>query len=562
MIGFLLYNDFIMFVRTKTSPNSPRKSVQVVEACRVDGKVKQKIVRHIGIANDEVELARLVEIAHYEKALLEAAHQPQLFSPEQVAAQLTQLPTNKVAPASVKLLDLREQSRTIVGIHEVYGEIFDQLGLNHVFGARQASWRVIFKDLVLARIANPDSKRGSVRALEQDFGLCHSVDSVYRLMDKLDPPAIERLQQLALQSATDLLGKPVSVAFYDCTTLYFESFHEDELRQKGFSKDHKMQETQLLLAVLTTAEGLPLGYEIFPGATFEGHSLIPVITALQKRYTLEKVVFVADRGLFNEDNLHFLEEQGLTYVVGARIKNLPAALTAQVLNAKHYHDVELDYTGQDNDVFKVAEFKHKERRLVVSFSQIRARKDHDDRAKVVSKLRRKLDRADEVASFVGHTKKYLTQVGSATLALDEDKIKAAANFDGLAGVITNATETIATLLSHYHGLWHIEETFRLSKHDLKIRPIYHYKPERIKAHLAVCFAALLCVRHLTYRCALQYQKLSPEVIRRELNHVQISILQHQKSQQRYALPSSIGAHAARLYKLVGKTHRDTPYCFA
>jgi hypothetical protein len=402
----LAYNHFIMFVRTKTTPNSPRKSVQVVEACRVDGKVKQKIVRHIGIANDEVELARLTEIAHYEKALLEAVHQPQLFSPEQVVAQLTQLPAHKAVPASVKLSDLREQSRTIVGIHEVYGEIFDQLGLPHVFGSRQASWRGIFKDLVLARIANPDSKRGSVRALEQDFGLCHSVDSVYRLMDKLDAPAIERLQQFALQAATDLLGKPVSVAFYDCTTLYFESFDEDELRQKGFSKDHKTQETQLLLAVLTTAEGLPLG------------SLIPVITALQKRYALEKVVFVADRGLFNEDNLHFLEEQGLTYVVGARIKNLPAALTAEVLNAKHYHDVEPDHSSHDNDVFKVAEFKHRERRLVVSFSQIRARKDHDDRTKVVSKLRRKLDRCDEVSSFVGHTRKYLTQAGEARLALD------------------------------------------------------------------------------------------------------------------------------------------------
>ena len=337
-----------MFVRTKTTPNSPRKSVQVVEACRVDGKVKQKIVRHIGIADDETALAQLLEIAHYEKALLEAAHQPQLFSPEQIAAQLTQLTSQKAVPASVKLSDLREQSRTIVGIHQVYGEVFEQLHLGSVFGSRQASWRDVFKDLVLARIANPDSKRASVRNLEQDFGLCHSVDSVYRLMDKIDAPAIERLQNLALQSATDLLGKPVSVAFYDCTTLYFESFNEDELRQKGFSKDHKTQETQLLLAVLTTAEGLPLGYEIFPGATFEGHSLIPVITALKKRYALEKVVFVADRGLFSEDNLSFLEEQNLTYVVGARIKNLPSALTAEVLNSANYHPVELDHSSFDN----------------------------------------------------------------------------------------------------------------------------------------------------------------------------------------------------------------------
>lgn len=551
-----------MFVRTKTTPNSPRKSVQVVETYRVDGKVKQKIVRHIGIADDESALTSLLEIAHYEKAMLEAVHQPQLFSPEEVAAQITSVPDKKAVPDSVKLSDLREQSRTIVGIHQVYGEIFDQLSLNNVFGARQASWRGVFKDLVLARIANPDSKRASVRVLEQDFGLCHSIDSVYRLMDKLDEPAIERLQHLALQSATDLLGKPVSVAFYDCTTLYFESFDEDELRQKGFSKDHKTQETQVLLAVLTTTEGLPLGYELFPGATFEGHSLIPVITALKQRYVLEKVVFVADRGLFSEDNLSFLEEQNLTYVVGARIKNLPAALTREVLNSAHYHDMESADSSHNNDALKVAEFTHKGRRLVVSFSQNRARKDAADRTKIVNKLRRKLDNSTDVKSFVGHTKKYLSQQGAASLLLDENKIGAAENFDGLTGIITNATESVATLLAHYHGLWHIEETFRISKHDLKIRPIYHWKPERIKAHLAVCFAALLCVRHLTYRCALQYQKLSPDVIRRELMHAQVSILKHQKTQQLYALPSPIGTHAAKLYKLVGKPYSDNPYCLA
>jgi hypothetical protein len=551
-----------MFVRTKTTPNSPRKSVQVVEAYRVDGKVKQKIVRHIGIADDEVALVHLLEIAHYEKALLEAKHQPQLFSPEEVVAQIASIPAKEAVPDSVKLADLREQSRTIVGIHQVYGEVFDQLNLNSVFGARQASWRGIFRDLVLARIANPDSKRASVRALEQDFGLCHSVDSVYRLMDKLDESAIERLQRLALQSATDLLGKPVSVAFYDCTTLYFESFDEDELRQKGFSKDHKTQETQVLLAVLTTAEGLPLGYELFPGATFEGHSLIPVITALKQRYALEKIVFVADRGLFSEENLGFLEEQKLTYVVGARIKNLPAALTREVLNSDHYHDLESADCTQEDDVFKVAEFMHNQRRLVTSFSQRRARKDAEDRTKIVNKLRRKLNHSDDVKNFVGHTKKYLSQEGVASLVLDEEKIHASGKFDGLTGIITNATEPIATLLAHYHGLWHIEETFRISKHDLKIRPVYHWKPARIKAHLAVCFAALLCVRHLTYRCALQYQKLSPEVIRRELIHAQISILKHQKTQQRYALPSSAGAHAVRLYKLVGKPYSDMPYCLA
>lgn len=548
-----------MFVRTKTTPNSPRKSVQIVEAYRVDGKVKQKIVRHIGIADDDEALARLLTVAEYAKAQLEAVHQPQFFSPEEVAQQILALPKKTDVPESVKLGDLLEESRTIIGIHQVYGELFDQLNLDAVFGARQASWRTVFKDLVLARIANPQSKRGSVRLLEEDFGLCHSLDHVYRFMDKLDDRAIERLQNIALQQTIDLLGKPITVLFYDCTTLYFESFTEDGLRQKGFSKDHRSQETQILLAVMTTAEGLPIGYDIFPGATFEGHSLIPVLNALKARYTLEKIVFVADRGLFSEDNLQALESAGITYVVGARIKNLPAAMTKDILNPDHYQALNLTHSS-DSDTVKAATFTHKKRRLIVSHSATRARKDLHERQQVLQKLRKKLQKSDDVKQFSGYAKKYLKQSGKATLNLNEDAIEHAARFDGLAGILTNSEEPMGTLLAHYHGLWHIEETFRISKHDLKIRPIFHWKPERIKAHLAICFAALLCVRHLTYRVALQYQKLSPQVIRRELTHVQISTLKHRKSQKRYALPSSIGAHAAKLYKLMGLTYRHSPYC--
>ena len=550
-----------MFIRTKTSPNSPRKSVQLVESYRVDGKVKQKIVRHIGIAEDEVHLQELLKVANFQLATLEAEHQPQLFSPEQVAEQTAQITVKKPVPDSVKFVDLREQSRTIIGIHDVYGEIFEQLKLPFVFGSRQASWRNIFKDIVLARIANPDGKRASVRTLEHDFGLSHSIDSVYRLMDKLDDEAILKLQNIAFQSATDLLGKPISVAFYDCTTLYFESFIEDELRQKGFSKDHKAQETQLLLAVLTTSEGLPLGYEVFPGATFEGKSLISVIGALKQRYTLDKIIFVADRGLFSEDNLRFLEEQNLTYVVGARIKNLPAKLTQDVLNRDNYQPLNAADNDTHTDAITAAEFTHKGRRLVASYNPTRARKDKHERDLVIAKLNKKLARSSDVKSFTGYAQKYLTQQGDAALTLDEEKMNAHACFDGLSAIITNASEPIPTLLAHYHGLWHIEETFRISKHDLKIRPIYHWKPARIKAHLALCFAALLCVRHLSYRCEIQYQKLSPEVIRRELVHVQISVLKHHKSNKLYALPSNIGAHAARLYKIVGKSHSNVPYCF-
>ena len=113
----------------------------------------------------------------------------------------------------------------------------------------------------------------------------------------------------------------MSVLFYDCTTLYFESFEPDDLRQKGFSKDRKASETQVLLALVVSEEGLPVGYEVFPGATFEGHTLIPILQQLKQRFDITRVVFVADRGLFNKDNLDALEAAKVEYVVGTRLKN-------------------------------------------------------------------------------------------------------------------------------------------------------------------------------------------------------------------------------------------------
>ena len=128
------------------------------------------------------------------------------------------------------------------------------------------------------------------------------------MMDQLDDNTISRLQTMTCEGTRSLLPSALDVLFFDCTTLYFESFKEDELKQNGYSKDCKVNQTQVnqpqvLLALLVTREGLPVGYEVFPGATFEGHNLISVLQTMQARYDVRKMLFVADRGMLNEDNL-------------------------------------------------------------------------------------------------------------------------------------------------------------------------------------------------------------------------------------------------------------------
>jgi len=231
----------------------------------------------------------------------------------------------------------------------------------------------------MARIANPTSKRASVNNFEVDFGVNLNLQKVYRMMDKLDEDACERVQSSAYQTVAELFGGKVDVIFFDATILYFESFTEDELKQNGFSKDHKFGQSQVLLALMVTEHGLPIGYEAFPGSTCEGHTLISMLKSIKKRYDLGKVVFVADSGLLNTKNLQAMDDAGFQYIVGARLRNMKSDIQKQILDMGNYTSF-----GEQEDTLKLASFElEQEKRLFVSHSAKKARKDAHDRKKTL-----------------------------------------------------------------------------------------------------------------------------------------------------------------------------------
>lgn len=552
-----------MFIRIKTTPNSPRKSVQLVESVRDGDKVKQKIVRHVGIAMDDDELRRLQELAMHIKLKIENEHTPTLFPAEELA-DLANAARKKTfekdkKPLPVDLTDLREEQRFIMGIHDIYGNLYKELGFSTAFASpkRNEAMGQMLRDIVLARIANPLSKRASVAMLERDFGITLNLDRVYQMMSKLDVHTIRRIQDRARTSASSLLGQRIDVLFYDCTTLYFESFNEDDLKQYGYSKDFKFNQAQVLLALLVTPEGLPMGYEVFPGASFEGHTLIPILKNLKSTYELNNIIFVADRGLLSEENLLFLEQEKFQYIVGARLRNLPKSLQEKILDEKNY------VACADEKEGKFATFNQGNgRRLIVNYNLNRAEKDRTDREKSVQKLFSKLQKNKNPKDLISNYgyKKYIQVEGKATAKLDKQKVEQAAKWDGLQGVITNHSDLSAeSIMTHYHSLWHIEESFRINKHDLKVRPIFHWTPPRIRAHIAIAFMAFTCVRHLEYRVALQYQKMSPEAIRKELLHVQMSVLKHRKTRKRYCIPSKISQEAKKIYQISGVKYSAVPF---
>ena len=557
-----------MFIRTKTTPNSPRKTVQIVENYRSpQGNIRQRILRHVGVAQDDAHLAQLRDLAQVILVELKNAPQPGLFSEEEQIALLQQATPDATAeatpnsaaddaPLMVDLKQLRETSRATLGFHDVYGEVYQKLGFDKLMGARKVASGRVLKDLVIARIAQPASKRASAQLLQRDFGIEIDSHQIYRMMDHLNQPMQERICALASKAAFDLLDNKVDVLFFDCTTLYFESFDEDDLRQKGFSKDRKVAETQVLLALLVTRAGLPVGYRLYPGSQWEGNTLPNAIEDIKRNVAVDKVVLVADSALFNKGNLALLNEKMQDYLVAARIKNLPQSLQEKILDKSAYQRL--------NDDESYLETTYQGQRLIVTYSIHRAKKDQHERQKAIEKTRKRYDGKSVKSAIKGSASKFLNAPEDSTLSINEDKVEQAALWDGLHGIATNVPLdklSVQDAVAQYRGLWQVEETFRLSKHDLRIRPIFHWTEDRIRAHVALCFMALTCIRWLTYTYNLTHpqQTLSAEAIRTELAHAQVSILEHQKQPRRFAIPSLPSKECKLLYKHMSKTWRTTPY---
>jgi transposase len=251
-----------------------------------------------------------------------------------------------------------------------------------------------------------------------------------------------------------------------------------------------------------------------------------------------------------------MEERGVDYIVAARLRQLPRELRQRILSSP-------DFTAAsvNNEFHWVKEFTHRDRRLVVSYSSSRAKKDVHDRSRLVERLLKKVkDGKVRVSAVIPNygSKKFL-RVKNGEAEVDHDKIAADELWDGLHGVISNCRDLTPTeILGRYRGLWQIEESFRVSKHDLKMRPIYHWTPERIRAHILICFMAFAVAKQAVYRMSLQQFPLSFEQMRNELLHVQSSIVSDISTKKRYLLPSKLSLNQQKIYQAFGLKRSVVP----
>jgi transposase len=272
------------------------------------------------------------------------------------------------------------------------------------------------------------------------------------------------------------------------TTLYFETEDEDDLRKIGFSKDGKFQNPQIMLGLLVGENGYPIGYDIFEGNTFEGHTLLPFLGQIQKKYGFEKPIVVADAGLLSKNNIKNLSEEKYQFIIGARIKNETEKIKQEIIAGSR---------GLENGQ-SIILAKQDKTRLIISYSDKRQKKDKYNREKGIKKLQEKIKSGKLTKSSINNRgyNKFLKLDGSMAVSLNDDEIKSDELWDGLKGYITNTKLKAAKIIKNYSHLWQIEKAFRISKTDLKVRPICHRLKNRIEAHICIAFTAYTIYKEL------------------------------------------------------------------
>jgi hypothetical protein len=566
-----------MYIRVKSSKLSPRKSVQIVKSVRTGKRVSQIILQHVGIAHDEKQLSELRELGR--KLILEMEEREQPSLPGFSLLENEEAWERPVGDGErVDLRALKNLEQVTEGPAEVVESLFSSLGFEEIFGvsSRGKGHTDVLKKCLACALANPSSKRGMSRWLEDEGGTDVPLNRIYRMMDALAKKT-DRVREIVARETTSLFETKASLLLFDVTTLYFESFEADSLRVSGYSKDNRIQETQVVLALAVAPEGFPLWYDLFPGNTFEGHTLVPVLRRCMETFSPRQTVVVADRAMFTEENLREAEGAGCSFVVGAKLRSLGRSMRDKILDAGNYSPLP---GGAER--FPEEEGKEREegtgspsrwfsaplgngRTLLVTWSEERARKDASDRQRLLARLRKKLQgkKALPGKSLVTNrgTNKYLSlenKNGQDSYILDEEKILRDSRWDGLHGVITDLPAESAAeaqdILAHYGSLWRIEESFRVNKHDLSIRPIYHWAPRRIEAHIALTYLAFALLRHLQHRVAVrQNAVMSARAIRTALLDVQSTLMKDGETGKLYRFPKAMSETARKIYRSLGLT---------
>jgi hypothetical protein len=461
-----------------------------------------KVVETIGCSSNDEEIEQF-----YEKAL------------ERINELSQNLFANNISESNKKILlkellsNLTTQNFIPIGDELIFGKLFENIGCNNLFKnvdtkniRNKEDKNFLFKSLVISRLLYPGSKLELINYLSYFKNIDITPDKIYRFLDALYQDEIKsKIEKCVFEHTNKVMNGEIILSFYDVTTLYFESESEDDLRRIGFSKEGKIARPQIQLGLFTTLQGYPLSFEVYEGNKYEGHTLIDILKKFQEKFKLEsKPIVVADRGMLNNDNLAYLENNGYKYILAAKTRSISNNLKDKIANLTFLDDGTIhilkfnkDISYKENiDNETILKSINVNQRLVLSYSTARAKKDKYNRTKALERLEQKIKSSKSITKKdlkLSYYAKYLNindNCCDITFNINQNKIREDEKLDGIKGFITNDfTLTPNEIIEHYNNQYDVERAFRISKTDLKIRPIYHRLETRIKAHILISFVS-------------------------------------------------------------------------
>jgi hypothetical protein len=509
-----------MFVRMKKS--GTYQYLQIVHNERVNGRVKQHVIATLG------RLDVLQKTGQLDALLASCAR----FAEH--TAVLTAHRQGRIPPA--------ETIR--IGPVLVFERLWRQLGLAEILKrllqGRKFEFdveRAVFLS-VLHRLFAPGSDRAAevwrrkyaIRGVEK-----LSLHHLYRAMAYLGGPLPEdqqagatrftprlvkdQIEEALFQQTRDLFSE-LNLVFFDTTSIYFEGEGGETLGQYGHSKDHRPDRKQMVVAVVLDGQGRPVCCELWPGNTADVTTLIPIVDRLKRRFQIQSICVVADRGMISRDTIRQLQasDRDVRYILGARLRSLKEIYTEVLSRGGRYHEVYGPKTkSKDPAPLKVKQVWVEDRRYIVCRNEDQAKKDRIDREAIVAALRDQLRQGAK--SLVGNKgyRKFLKTRSGGAFEIDEAKIESESRFDGKWVLQTDTDLTASECALKYKELWMVEELFRSMKSIIETRPIYHKCDETIRGHVFCSFLALVLLKELQARLAARGWQVEWQRLRDDLD---------------------------------------------
>lgn len=518
-----------MFIRIKRNKygKNIREYLQIVESYREEKRTKQRLIASLG------RLDKLVAGRSLEQLISSLSK----FSKEVIVIQ-------KQREGSIRAEWSKSWGPTLI-----FQRLWEECGFREIIGRflneRKYSFdveRVVFV-LTLNRLLSPGSELATARWIEGVYGEgfdSFKLQHFYRALDLLEEHK-EEVEEELFSRSKDLFTTHLDLVFFDTTSIYFEGEGPEGLAEYGHSKEHRSDRKQITVGVVMSREGVPLACEFWPGSTSDVKTLRKTIRILKERFRIGRIILVCDRGMMREENVREVEVSELDYIFGVRMRLVKKVREKVLSCGGRYHSV--------SDNLRIKEVVVEDTRYILCHNPEEEEQERKRREHIVRQLEEKVE-TKGIKSFMANRayKKFLTVKGG-KVSLDRKRIEEEARFDGKFVLTTNTSLSSEEVAPAYKSLWQVERIFRTLKDVLEVRPVFHSKPERVKAHVFINFLALYLMVRLQKKLKKAGVKFMWDEVIRDLEALKAIKLELEG--QTYLLRTELRGVANDVFRAVG-----------